>query len=236
MPTARVGALAKEMANVSKKEAVMLRRKEQGFTLIELMIVVAIIGILAAIAIPNFLQYQMRARQSEARSNLGGIRTNLTAFAGERGCYLATTAIWPTPAQGATGGLPAGGTKNVGVPWLGPPAPIGTPGAVFCTTVPGGPAAVAIATDFNDIGYQAVGSVFFRYSVNTFANAAGVITPLVPGVGNCAAGGGRNVTAGLGNNGFQALAETNLDGDASVSVFGVTDATGVLECTTGGVF
>jgi type IV pilus assembly protein PilA len=207
----------------------MLRRKEQGFTLIELMIVVAIIGILAAIAIPNFLQYQMRSRQSEARSNLGGIRTNQTAFAGERGCYLATTTLWPNVP-------PAGGTKSVGLPWMGPPAPVGTPGATFCTTVPGGPAAVAVMTDFNDIGYQAVGSVFYRYSTNTVANAPGAITPLLPGAGVCAAGGGRNVSAGLGNNGFQAIAEANLDGDGTVSVFAVSDATGVLECTTGGIF
>ena len=53
----------------------MKRQLSKGFTLIELMIVVAIIGILAAIAIPNFLKFQSRARQSEAKSNLKAVFT-----------------------------------------------------------------------------------------------------------------------------------------------------------------
>lgn len=55
-------------------------RDKKGFTLIELMIVVAIIGILAAIAIPNFLKFQCKGRQSEARTNLGGIFTAEKSF------------------------------------------------------------------------------------------------------------------------------------------------------------
>ncbi|NQZ00528.1 MAG: prepilin-type N-terminal cleavage/methylation domain-containing protein [Bdellovibrionales bacterium] len=62
-------------------------KSQEGFSLIELMIVVAIIGILAAIAIPNFQEFQAKSRRSEAKSQLGGIYTALTAFAGEYTVY-----------------------------------------------------------------------------------------------------------------------------------------------------
>jgi type IV pilus assembly protein PilA len=55
-------------------------KNNKGFTLIELMIVVAIIGILAAIAIPNFMSYQCKASQAEARTALGAIRTQQEAY------------------------------------------------------------------------------------------------------------------------------------------------------------
>ena len=51
------------------------RRKLKGFTLIEIMIVVSIIGILAVIAVPNFLSYQKRAMGTEDRSQLRHILT-----------------------------------------------------------------------------------------------------------------------------------------------------------------
>ena len=67
----------------------MLRGKKgkKGFTLIELMIVVAIIGILAAIAIPNFLRFQAKSKQSEAKTNLGGIFTAETSYFAENNAY-----------------------------------------------------------------------------------------------------------------------------------------------------
>jgi type IV pilus assembly protein PilA len=65
-----------------------LHTRRGGFTLIELMIVVAIIGILAAIAIPNFLRFQLKAKSSEGKTNLAAIRTAEESFFAEYGTYV----------------------------------------------------------------------------------------------------------------------------------------------------
>jgi prepilin-type N-terminal cleavage/methylation domain-containing protein len=73
---------------------------KKGFTLIELMIVVAIIGILAAIAIPNFLNYQCKSKQSEAKQSLGTIGKNQEAYLTEFDKYTSNLSAIGFAAKG----------------------------------------------------------------------------------------------------------------------------------------
>lgn len=70
-----------------------IRNKKNGFTMIELMIVVVIVGVLAAIAIPIYGKYITNSRMTEASSRLGEIVTAAKAYAQENDA-------WPTDASG----------------------------------------------------------------------------------------------------------------------------------------
>ncbi len=70
----------------------MRRNTQHGFTLIELMIVVAIIGILAAIAIPNFSRFQAKSKQSEAKTNLKAVFTSAKAYYAEHDTFSGPSA------------------------------------------------------------------------------------------------------------------------------------------------
>jgi type IV pilus assembly protein PilA len=62
-------------------------KRSKGFTLIELLIVVAIIGILAAIAIPQFNSYRQKGYNAAATSDLRNIRTTLEAYQADMQAY-----------------------------------------------------------------------------------------------------------------------------------------------------
>ena len=88
-----------------------MKRVQQGFTLIELLIVVAIIGILAAVAIPAYQDYTIRAKVSEGPTMIGPVKQ---ALAG----YHQTNGVWPTTASAireVTGGTIAGNYVSVTV-------------------------------------------------------------------------------------------------------------------------
>jgi type IV pilus assembly protein PilA len=105
--------------------------------MIEMMIVVAIIGLLAVVAIPNFMTYQAKARRSEAYANLAEIARSEKSFQAERDSFFEVAV--PMPDWDSYGGL--GTTK---MPWDGP----------------------SIAA-FGELGWKPEGRVFYGYAVNT---------------------------------------------------------------------
>ncbi len=125
--TARCGVLPQK--EKAKKESMRLNTsKKSGFTLVEIMIVVAIIGLLAAIAIPNFVKARSTSQQNACINNLRQMDGAVQQYALEN--KLPTTATYsltdlqPYIKLDSTGnipGCPAGGTYAAGADVSQPP-------------------------------------------------------------------------------------------------------------------
>jgi len=100
--------------------SMMKKKDKKGFTLIELMIVVAIIGILAAIAIPNFLKFQAKSKQSEAKTNLKAIYTAETGYYGENNTYNSFDRVNWQPVGTARFTYSLGSDNGITAPTPGP--------------------------------------------------------------------------------------------------------------------
>ena len=141
----------------------MKRRK--GFTLIEMMIVVAIIALLATIAIPNYVSFQLRAKTSEAKANLGAIRTYEEAYKIEYGTYIACA---PNPSS-----IPSG-TK---LPWEAESEPrwlflapsmwdnIAFSPKVKTRALSFFPLALGESAGWGDLGFFPIRYVYYQYQV-----------------------------------------------------------------------
>ena len=120
-----------------------MQQKQRGFTLIELMIVVAIIGILAAIAIPSYQDYTARAQVSEAVSLSAGLKTPLAE-------YYQTNGSFPTsPALNASDIASTLSGKYVRIVELRNPTTNGI--AIVATMKQAGSVAAAVATKLLEI-------------------------------------------------------------------------------------
>lgn len=133
-----------------------VRRSSAGFTLVELMVVVAILAVLASIAVVSFRKYARKARLSEAYGMLGMIRMRQESYRSEFSQYCDVSSASHNGTDGSVAGQwPSSAPSPVAVDWFS-----------------------GVPAEWSQLGIRPSGAVFFRY--DTVAGNPGV-TPNVFG-------------------------------------------------------
>jgi type IV pilus assembly protein PilA len=198
-----------------------MRKIQAGFTLIELMIVVAIIGLLAALAIPNFVKFQARARQSEAKSNLKSCFTAEKSYYGDKQVYVNDASIvgcspeWNNRYSYYLGGAGTEERLNVGAPTL-------VQGATNMTNLQGSGGTIGFDESKYGAGYGAIiwssalpaGPVVRTINVG---GAPALAAVGVNGVANCPNGICEFLLAAMGN----------IDSDTNPDIWSISSQGGV---------
>jgi prepilin-type N-terminal cleavage/methylation domain-containing protein len=120
-------------------------RRRQGFTLIEMMIAVAIIGLLASVAIPSFRNYQWKAKRSEAYTNLGALAGNERSYMALNDAFSGVANAEPGASSAVPNDIPSENSRPSG--------------------------AVGIA--FGALGWAPEGQVYYDYDANVDGLAGG---------------------------------------------------------------
>jgi len=113
------------------------RTQGSGFTLVEVLIVVALIGVLSTVAVPGYLSYQARSRRAEAFMNLQAVARSQVSYFAAKGFYHGTGLSYPDP-------TPYGGLGANKMTWD-----------------------AASNTAFAELGWQPEGRVLYSYETNT---------------------------------------------------------------------